>query len=299
MIEGAVPAQLREGGSKYDIRVRVQAAERRTTEDLAKLTLITPSGKPVKLGDIARFDNSAGLTRLERLNRLHQVTIAAQIAPGWSLGDVVAELQSRLQTVELPPGYSYHFGSQVRQMVESFGSLYFAIGLAVVFTYMVLASLFGSYLHPFTIMLSLPLAAIGALLALYLSGQTLNTLSLIGFMLLIGLVTKNAILIIAFAKVRREAGMERRAAILEAAQVRLRPILMTSLTTIFAMLPLAAGLGTDFELRQPMAFAVIGGMLSSTVLTLIVIPLVYTLLDEWSEKISSFKFFSKTGELKQ
>lgn len=285
MIEGVIPARLRETGHEHDIRVYIQASERRSTEDLAKLTILTPIGEKLKLDDVATFGYSSGLTRLERFNRSHQVTIASQVAEGRSLGEIVDDLRARLDQINFPPGYTYTFGSQVRQMVESFHSLYFAIFLSIVFTYMVLASLFGSFIHPFTIMLSLPLAVIGALLALFLGNQKLNTMSLIGMVLLIGLVTKNAILMIAFATTLKEQGLSRRDAVITAALIRLRPILMTSLTTIFAMIPLAIGFGSEFEIRQPMAIAVIGGMLSSTLLTLLVIPVVYTLIDEKIEAL--------------
>jgi HAE1 family hydrophobic/amphiphilic exporter-1 len=284
MVEGVVPAKFREGGYTHDIRIHIQESERRSTEDLGKLTILTPKGEKIQLHDIATFGYSSGITRIERLNRTHQITLASQVAEGRSLGEVVNDLQARLAQIDFPPGYSYTFGSQVRQMVESFRSLYFALFLSVIFIYMVLASQFGSFIHPFTIMLSLPLATIGALLALFLARQTLNLMSLIGMVLLMGLVTKNAILLIEFAISLKERGLPRRESVLSAALIRLRPILMTSLTTIFGMIPLAVGLGSEFEIRQPMAIGIIGGMLSSTCLTLVVIPVVYTLIDEKIEK---------------
>jgi HAE1 family hydrophobic/amphiphilic exporter-1 len=286
MVEGVIPAKLREGGHAYDIRVHVQEAERRTTEDLGKLTILTPQGEKLQLNDIATFDYSAGINWIERLNRTHQVTIASQIAEGRSLGDVVDALRVGLAQIDFPPGYTYTFGSQVRQMVESFRSLYFAIFLAIIFIYMVLASQFGSFIHPFTIMLSLPLAVIGMLLGLFIGNQTINMMSLIGMLLLMGLVTKNAILLIEFAITLQEQGLFRREAVISASLTRLRPILMTSLTTIFGAVPLALGWGSEFEIRQPMAMAIIGGMISSTILTLLVIPLVYTFIDEKIEKWS-------------
>lgn len=287
MVEGVIPAKFREGGYTHDIRIHIQESERRSTEDLGKLTILTPKGEKIQLHDIATFGYSSGITRIERLNRTHQITLASQVAEGRSLGEVVNDLKARLAQIDFPPGYSYTFGSQVRQMVESFRSLYFALFLSLIFIYMVLASQFGSFIHPFTIMLSLPLAVIGALLALFLGKQTLNLMSLIGMVLLMGLVTKNAILLIEFAISLKKQGLPRRESVISAALIRLRPILMTSLTTIFGMIPLAIGLGSEYEIRQPMAIGIIGGMISSTFLTLVVIPVVYTLIDEKIETWSA------------
>jgi HAE1 family hydrophobic/amphiphilic exporter-1 len=185
--------------------------------------------------------------------------------------------------LELPPGYGVDFVGQAQVMAESFGYLLFSLFLAIIVVYMVLASQFESFVHPFTIMLSLPLSVIGALGALVLLGKTMSVFTMIGIIMLMGLVTKNAILLVDFTNtLRGRDGLERTAALLRAGPVRLRPILMTTLAMIFGMLPIALGTGAGSESRAPMATAIIAGLSTSTLLTLIVVPVVYTLLDDLS-----------------
>jgi HAE1 family hydrophobic/amphiphilic exporter-1 len=185
-----------------------------------------------------------------------------------------------LQTIPLPPGYAFVTGGATKDMQESFGFALQALLLAVIFIYMILASQFRSFIQPVSIMASLPLSLIGVMLALLAWRSTLNMFSVIGFIMLMGLVTKNAILLIDFANQERRRGVARAAALLDAAAIRLRPILMTTLAMVFGMLPLAISTGEGAEQRAPMAHAVIGGVIASTLLTLLVVPVLYTLLDD-------------------
>ena len=283
MVEGGVATRYKEFDREYDVRVRLIPTQRDSGRAIENLFFITSRGKQVYLRDVASVVPASGPARIERVNRQRQVTVYAQVA-GRPVGDVAQDIRAELARIKLPPGYSVGFASEVAQMEESFKALAGALILSVLFIYMILASLFGSFLHPFTIMLSLPLAIIGALVALFLTGMGINLMSLIGIVLLMGLVTKNAILLVDYTKTLRERGLSRQEAVLTAAPIRLRPILMTTMAMIFGMLPVALGLGSEAEMRQPMAVAVIGGLITSTLLTLAVVPVVYTLLDDLIER---------------
>jgi hydrophobic/amphiphilic exporter-1 (mainly G- bacteria), HAE1 family len=195
-------------------------------------------------------------------------------------GDAATELRSRLDRIPLPPGYRFTMGGSSKDIQESMFFATQALALAVVFIYLILASQFGSFIQPVAIMMSLPLSLIGVVLALILFGSTLNIFSIIGFIMLMGLVTKNAILLVDFVNQERSAGKARFDAVLAAGRIRLRPILMTTLAMIFGMIPLALGLGEGGEQRSPMGQAVIGGVITSGLLTLVVVPVIYTYLDD-------------------
>lgn len=186
----------------------------------------------------------------------------------------------------LPPGVSTEFGGETQLMEESFSVLYFSLALAVLFIYMVLASLFGSLLQPFIIMLALPLSIIGAFFALLITGKELDITAMIGIILLMGIVTKNSILLVDFTNARRQQGLSIREALVEAGGIRLRPILMTTLALIFGMVPVALGLGEAGEFRAPMAITVIGGLITSTLLSLIIVPVAYSLLEGLKQRLT-------------
>jgi HAE1 family hydrophobic/amphiphilic exporter-1 len=200
--------------------------------------------------------------------------------------------------VQLPPGYSISPVGEYEIMAESFQNITSALFLAVIFIYLLLASQYESFFDPLSIMLSLPLSLIGAIVALWAWGSSISIMTLVGIVMLMGLVTKNAILLIDFVKQRRAAGMERTQAILQAGPIRLRPIMMTTFATVFGMLPLALGLGPGAEMRAPMARAVIGGIISSTLLTLVIVPVVYTMIDDFVVKVGGL-FRKASGEEKQ
>jgi hydrophobic/amphiphilic exporter-1 (mainly G- bacteria), HAE1 family len=208
------------------------------------------------------------------------VTIRANTAPGANVQQVSAGARESLASLDLPPGYTVALAGETADFEDTRASVGAALLLSVLLIYMILASQFGSFSLPLVIMISLPLSLVGALLALFFTGDTVNIMSMIGFILLMGLVTKNGILLVDFAKERMEAGAPRREALLDAGQIRLRPILMTALTLIFGVLPVALALGQGAEFRAPMARVVIGGMITSTLLTLVVIPVVYSYIDE-------------------
>jgi len=207
-------------------------------------------------------------------------SISAGVIPGNPLGDVAAAVKASIDSLNLPPGYHAVFTGDVQNLNDTKGYVAEALILAVVFIYLILASLFGSFLQPLAIMLALPLSFIGVALALLLTRGNMNVMSMIGIIMLMGLVTKNGILLVDFTNQEREHGRERESAILTAARTRLRPIIMTTFAMVFGMIPLALAIGAGAEQRAPMARAVIGGLITSTFLTLFVVPVMYTLLDD-------------------
>jgi HAE1 family hydrophobic/amphiphilic exporter-1 len=269
----------------YDVRVRLPRGDRSSVADLERLALtstrVDPDGSPrmVALRQVAEFRQGLGPTQINRKALARETLIAANVE-GIAAGSAGALLQQQLEAIELPPGYRFETGGSNRDMAESFGYALQALVLAVLFIYMILASQFGSFVQPIAIMASLPLSLIGVVLALLAWRSTLNMFSMIGFIMLMGLVTKNAILLVDFANQARAGGMERTRALLRAAEIRLRPILMTTLAMVFGMLPLALGSGQGAEQRAPLAHAVIGGVLASTLLTLLVVPVLYSVLDD-------------------
>ncbi|MBN9166309.1 MAG: efflux RND transporter permease subunit [Myxococcales bacterium] len=274
-IEGDEAGKLRQGKDDVPIRVRLGKQDRATMEDVLQMTIQTPNGL-MSLGDLATVEHGEGPSTIEREDRERQIVIAAS-PDGRSLGELVPEMNAAFAKITMPPGGSYQLDGQVRQMQESNSAMGVAFGLALVFIYIVLAAQFESFIHPITIMLTtLPLAAVGAIVGVFLWGTSLAMGSLIGIIFLLGLVTKNAILVVDRALVRvREHGETPRAAILEAGPERLRPILMTSAAMVLGMLPTALGNGEGSEFRAPMAVAVIGGVICSTVLSLVVVPAFY------------------------
>jgi len=283
LVGGDDVTKFQEGGKQYNVRVRLLERDRNDPRKVEALSLRGRGGNVVQLANVARVVRDTGPTQIDHQARQRQITLLGNLQ-GKVLGTAVDEVRAIAARVGLPPGYAIDFTGQAQMMAESFANLLFALFLAVVLIYMVLASQFGSFLHPFTIMLSLPMAVIGAIGALLLTGYTLSIFSMIGIILLMGLVTKNAILLVDYTNtLRARDRLPRNEALLRAGPVRLRPILMTTAAMIFGMLPIAIGIGAArSEQRAPMAVAVIGGLVTSTLLTLIVVPVVYTLLDDLS-----------------
>lgn len=293
--EGEEATRLRDGDDEIPIRVRLDKGDRSDAESLAQLTILGPRG-PVKLGDVASFARGEGPQVIERENRQRQVQLWA--APrGRSLGEVIADIDPQIAALERPAGVNIEYDGEIRLMGETNENMLIALLLGVVFIYIVLASQYESFIHPFTIMLTLPLALVGAVLALFLLGHTIAMGALIGIILLMGLVTKNAILLIDRAIVRvREHGETPYRAVLEAGPERLRPILMTSAAMILGMLPTAIGQGEGSEFRAPMAISVIGGVISSTILSLVVVPAFYLAIEEMRERLRRwFKIGNRKG----
>ena len=268
----------------YDVNVRLEPTARNSTEDLQRVPFMVASGadgstRVVRLGQVARIEDTRSSNQINRRDLSREVSISAN-ASRRSAGEISADIRKALDSMQMPPGYRYQFGGSTKNMTESFGYAISALAMAVIFIYMILASQFKSFLQPLALMTSLPLTLIGVVLALMMFGSTLSIFSIIGIIMLMGLVTKNAILLVDFANRAREEGMERSQALLTAARVRLRPILMTTLAMIFGMVPLAFALSEGAEQRAPMGQAVIGGVITSSLLTLVVVPVVYCYLDD-------------------
>ena len=286
-MEGEEAGKLRQGKDEVPIKVRLRAEDRANPGDLARISLQSPKGL-VSLGDVARLDRGEGPQVIEREDRLRQIAVWAT-PHGRSLGDIVTDLKPRLEAVKAPPGLSFTYDGEIKQMTESNASMGLALLLGVIFIYLVLASQFESFIHPLTIMLTLPLALVGAILGLFLSKNSLAMGSMIGIILLMGLVTKNAILLVDRAIVRvRENGESPRDAILAAGPERLRPILMTSAAMVLGMLPTAISNGDGSEFRAPMAIAVIGGVISSTLLSLVVVPAFYLAIENAKARVAGW-----------
>ncbi|MBZ5579035.1 MAG: efflux RND transporter permease subunit [Acidobacteriia bacterium] len=281
LVAGEVVSQFEDpDGDSYDVRLRVQRTDRTHAADLLGLDLPAQGGRAlVPASQVASLDTGAAPSKIRRRDLLREVRLSAGTA-GRSLGEVVNDIKSRAAAIPMPGGFRIDYTGDTEIMMESFGYAMQSLALAIVLIYAVLASQFRSFLQPFALMLSLPLSLLGVSGMLYLVHDTLNMMSMIGIILLMGLVTKNAILVVDFANVQRREGLSRRDALIRAARVRLRPILMTTFAMIFGMLPLAFEIGAGSEFRAPMARAVIGGLITSTILTLIVVPVVYTYLDD-------------------
>jgi hydrophobe/amphiphile efflux-1 (HAE1) family protein len=287
-MEGEEAGTLRQGKDEVPIRVRYMEVNRDRPEEIANLTLPTPQG-PIKLSDVAHFSRGEGPQVIERENRSRQIAIWASPV-GRPLGDIVKEIQPAIAKMQLPNGASVVYDGQIRLMSENNEAMGVALLLGVLFIYIILASQFESFIHPITIMVSLPLAMLGAIMALFLTSNTMAMGAMIGIILLMGLVTKNAILLIDRAIVRvRDQGETPLQAILEAGPERLRPILMTSAAMILGMLPTALGKSEGSEFRSPMAIAVIGGVVSSTLLSLIVVPIFYLGIERLKEALGRGK----------
>lgn len=280
LIGGRRATVFEQGGETYDVRVRYAEQDRDRSGKVLQIPVRTTSGTLVDLDSLVHIEDGTGPVQISREDRSRQVLVLANLESFKPLSEAmrdVSEIEARLS---LPPGVQTRFVGDVQMMEESFASINFSLMLAVVLIYMVLAAQFESLVHPFTIMLSLPLSLVGALGLLAITGRTLSILSMIGMIMLMGLVTKNGILLIDYTNLLRDRGMSRNDAVLRAGPVRLRPILMTAFSTIAGMLPVAIGLGSGAEARAPMGTAIVGGMLTSTVLTLVVVPVVYTLMDD-------------------
>jgi HAE1 family hydrophobic/amphiphilic exporter-1 len=264
-------------GKRYDVRIKVRPDQALSSEDIGALQVRTRSGEMVRLDSVVTIEPGVGPININRTNRERSLLLTGNLE-GVPLNRALETVDAILAE-ELPDGYYATATGTAEEFAESMSSLFFAIGLAVLIVYMLLASQFDSLIHPFTIMFALPPALVGALLALLVTGYTINIMSVIGIILLFGLVTKNSILLVDLTIQRQETGLDREAALREACPIRLRPILMTAVSMIFGVLPVALALGEGGEARAPMAVATIGGMITSTMLTLFLVPVVYAYMD--------------------
>ena len=285
-----------DNGNNIDVNVRLNDDNRQTISQLQSMYLsssrMDQNGQPmlVPLSQVANFSETLGAPQINRRSLFREVVVQAN-TDGRPAGDIGADITKIQNEMKLPPGYSFAVQGSNKDMAESIGYATTALGLAIVFIYMLLGSQFNSFLYPVAIMASLPLSLIGVFFALFLFGSSLNMFSIIGIIMLMGLVCKNAILLIDFIKESLSKGLSRNEAIMLAGQTRLRPILMTTAAMVMGMVPLALGIGEGSEQQAPMAHAIIGGVITSTLLTLIVVPVIYTYLDDGKQRF--FRLFAK------
>lgn len=276
LLGGRVVTNFKRGTKQYDVILQMKAAARSTPEVIDGI-YVRGTGGLVQLANVVKVAETLAPKELNHYNRIRSASITANLLPGKTIGEALDDLD-RIAHDKLPPGIKREYAGQSLEFKSSSSSLYLMFLLAVVFIYLVLSAQFESFVHPFTILLSVPLAVFGALVTLLIFNQSLNIYSQIGLIMLIGLVTKNSILIVEFANQLRARGQSPVDAVIQAATIRLRPILMTSFATIFGVLPIAIGLGAGAESRRPLGLAVVGGLFFSTFLTLVLVPVVYTLL---------------------
>jgi multidrug efflux pump len=270
----------------YDVILRLDPGDRSTPSDITGLQVRGRNGALVPLDAVTRVEERIGPRQLNHYDRVRSFTLSASMAPGFTLGQALDSLNAAAREV-LPAGSTVDLAGESREFRESSGALYFAFGLALIFVFMVLAAQFESLVHPFTVLLAVPLAVTGALAALWLAGSTLNVYSQVGMILLIGLVSKNSILLVTYANDLRQRGHDALSAMREAGRIRLRPILMTSVAAVFGVLPIALGLGAGAGSRRPLGYSIIGGLVVSTLLTLYLVPAVFVVLERLRERRAS------------
>ncbi len=285
MIDGSISGRFKEGNDEYDIVVRLAPEYRTDLENIRNIKIASSkkvAGEDlfVPLRQVAAVSEKKSPTEIKRFDRQREIRVGANAETGYSLGDIIDAVAIHKDSLNIRPGYTVAPVGESELMAESFADIGVALVLAVIFIYLLLASQFESFMDPFAMGMSLIMAPVGAIIALLVFGSSQSIMSMIGIIFLMGLVTKNAILLIDFIKQARAKGLGRTEAVLQAGPIRLRPIMMTSLSMIFAMMPIAFGIGPGAEFRAPMAQAVIGGLTSSTLLTLIIVPVVYTILDD-------------------
>lgn len=278
-ISGRLATRYKYNGEEIDVIIKGDESFKQSISNLKQTPIQTPLGISIPLSQVADVNIERGPVTVNREDQVRVVTVTSQIV-GRDLKSVTQDIERKLSEYDMPKGYSYEFGGENEQLNEAIANLSLVLVLAVILVYMILASQFESLLHPFTIMLSVPLAFAGGALGLFTVRRALSVPALIGFIMLAGIVVNNAIVLVDYINIRRKNGEERREAIVNAGPIRLRPILMTTSTTVLGLLPLALGIGEGAETQAPMATVVIGGLLVSTLLTLVFIPVVYTIFDD-------------------
>ncbi|MDP6559339.1 MAG: efflux RND transporter permease subunit, partial [Candidatus Binatia bacterium] len=275
---GTRASLFREGGDEFNILVRLAEKDRRNLNGLLDLIVPTASGKPVSLKNLVRLEERRGPMEVQRMDQERVITVSGEVT-GRDMGSTIQELRSRMGGIALPSDTSIVFGGDYREQQEAFRELRWGLILALLLVYMVMAAKFESFIDPLIIMFSVPFALIGVLVVLKVTGTTLNVNSFIGITMLAGIVVNNAIVLVDYINLKiREEGLSVREAVMKGGRTRLRPILMTTLTTVLAMVPLAVGLGDGGEVQAPLARVVIGGLLTSTLVTLVLIPALYSII---------------------
>jgi len=276
---GNSDSKFQQGNFEYDINVRLDAFNRQSISDVENLTFMNAAGQTVKLKQFASVTEETGTSQLERYGRISSVMLESQVL-GRAMGDVGNDVISFLEKTDFPEGVTWLPEGEIKYQEETFGSIGTALLIAIVLAYLIMVALYESFLHPFVVLFSIPLSIIGALLALALTGQALSIFSLLGIIMLVGLVLKNAILVVDFTNHLRREGKNIHDALTQAVQLRLRPIVMTAISTVIGMLPIALSHGTGSEWKSGMGWVLIGGLLSSMLLSLVVVPVVYMIAEQ-------------------
>lgn len=282
-IYGSVASNYRSEGEEIDIRVTSTVNGNSDMDTLKNLPILTAQGEVIPLSEIAGFELSTGPVQINREDQARQATISCDLL-NRDLKSVTQDIQAQLAGIQLPAGYTIDYGGDNEQMMEAFSSLLLAFLMAILLVYVVLVIQYESFRDPFVILFSLPGAIIGVVLALLLTGRSFSVTAFIGIIMLVGIAVANAIVYVDYLKQMLASGMERNAALVETGRVRLRPILMTALATILAMIPMATGLGEGAETNAPLATVVIGGLIAATFVTLFLVPVIYSIFDDWGKK---------------
>lgn len=293
---GNSDTKLTQGQYDYDITVKLDAFNRQSAEELKQLSFINTNGDAIRLDQFAEIERTIGPAKLERKDRMSSVTVSTEVA-GRPQGTVGAEIQALVEKDPLPDGVTISYEGNMKQQADAFGSLGMALIASIIFVYLIMVALYNSYIYPFVVLFSIPVAMVGALLALAMNMQSLNIFSLLGIIMLIGLVAKNAILLVDYTNQLKEQGMKTIDALMESGRTRLRPILMTTIAMVIGMLPLALASGAGAEWKNGMAWALIGGLTSSMLLTLVVVPVVYVIIDKIKDKFTKNKTMGVDPEL--
>ncbi|TDE05929.1 efflux RND transporter permease subunit [Flavobacterium sandaracinum] len=282
---GNTDGRFRAGEYEYDINIKYNAFDRKSIADVSNLIFINDMGQQIKLNQFATVTEGSGPSQLERRDKTASVTVKGQNV-GVASGTIVAQWQEKIDQLKKPTGVNYIFGGDQENQSEGFGTLGIALLAAIILVYLVMVSLYDSFVHPFVVLFAIPLSFIGALLALALTNNTLNIFTILGVIMLIGLVCKNAIMLVDYTNQRRAAGETIRTALIQANHARLRPILMTTIAMVFGMFPIALAAGAGAEWKNGLAWVIIGGLISSLFLTLIVVPVIYEIMEKLIAKFS-------------
>jgi HAE1 family hydrophobic/amphiphilic exporter-1 len=282
---GNTDGKFRAGEYEYDINIKYNAFDRKSIDDVSNLIFINERGEQIKLAQFAKVTESSGPSELERRDKSASVTVKGQNV-GVASGTIVSQWQEKIDKLEKPTGVNYIWGGDMENQSEGFGTLGIALIAAIILVYLVMVSLYDSFVHPFVVLFAIPLSFIGALLALALTNNSLNIFTILGIIMLIGLVCKNAIMLVDYTNQRRKAGESIRAALIQANHARLRPILMTTIAMVFGMFPIALASGAGAEWKNGLAWVIIGGLISSLFLTLIVVPVIYEIIEKIISKFS-------------
>lgn len=292
---GNTDTRFSEDNYEYDIRVQLDAFERRNQKNIQDLTFLNNKGELIRLSQFAAIQEATGTSRLERKDKIPAITIESYVI-GRPVGTVGADIEAAIAKIDLPAGVTISSGGDLENQAEAFGSLATALITSLLLVYLIMVALYDSWIQPFVVMFSIPVALIGALLALAMSMQNLSIFSILGIIMLVGLVVKNAILIVDFVNQLKKEGMKSREAIIEGTMERFRPILMTTIAMVIAMIPIAIASGAGSEWKNGLAWVLIGGLTSSMILTLIIVPIAYLVADKMTEKFENWRAKSKDSE---